>query len=142
MTATKRSEEPSRWFWWTLPIGLVFVAIGMHGIYQQHDATPPAEVARWFVGAGILHDALLAPLFVLVGFATTRFPTAARTPVRLALAASALLTSLAWPLVQGWGRRDANPSALPLDYSRNLVVSIAAIWLVAGVAIGVRLRRR
>ena len=140
MTATKPGEEPSRWFWVTLPIGLVFVAIGVHGVYQQRGATPPAEMARWFIGAGIFHDALLAPVFVLVGFATTRVPRAARTPMRLALAASALLTAFAWPLVQGWGRRDANPSALPLDYGRNLVVSLVAIWFVTAIAVAVRMR--
>jgi len=142
MTATKRREEPSTWFWLTLPIGLVFVGIGIHGLYQQRSAAPPAEVARWLAGAGILHDALLAPLFVVVGFATIRLPEVARTPVRLALAASALLTAFAWPLVQGWGRRTTNPSALPLDYGRNLVVSVLAIWFLAAIAVAVRLRRR
>ena len=116
------------------PIGLAFVASGCTAC-TSNAARLLRRNGAWFIGAGIVHDALLAPVFVLVGFATTRVPHAARTPIRLALAASALLTVFAWPLVQGWGRRAANPSALPLDYGRNLVVSLVAIWFVTAIAV-------
>jgi hypothetical protein len=142
MTASEPGEGPSRWFWVTVPIGLVFIGIGVHGLYQQRSATSPGELARWFFGAGVVHDALLAPVFVLVGFATTRLPSAARTPVRIALAASVLLVAFSWPLVQGWGRRASNPSALPLDYGRNLMVSLLVVGVITAVTIAVRAYRR
>jgi hypothetical protein len=96
---------------------------------------------RWFLGAGVVHDLLLAPMFVAVGLATRRLSDVARTPVRLALAASALLTVLTWPLVRGWGRRAANPSALPLDYGRNLLVPIGVVWTVTLISVIMRLQQ-
>ena len=124
-------REPNRWFWLTLPVGAVFVATGVDGILRQHDLTRPTDLARWFAGAGIFHDAVLAPALVGVGLVTARLPAAAHVPVRVALAASALVIAFAWPLVRGWGQREANPSALPLDYGRNLAVTLITIWLIA-----------
>jgi hypothetical protein len=65
-------------------------------------------------------------------------------PVRLGLATTGLLTLYAWPLVRGYGRAASNPTALPLDYSRNLVVSLIVTWTAVAAwiaAIAVRSRR-
>jgi len=36
---------------------------------------------------------------------------------------------VAFPLVAGYGRRSDNPSIQPLDYSRGLLITLAAVWL-------------
>jgi hypothetical protein len=61
--------------------------------------------------------------------------------LRLALAVTALVTAIAWPLVRGWGYRAANPSALPLDYGRNLVGVVVTVCVVALLAAVVRTTR-
>ena len=128
-------------FWTGVGVGAALVAVGLAGIWIDRADTHPAELVGWLGGAGIAHDAVLAPVVVVVAWASRRLPDAVRLPVQLALAMSGLLTLLTWPLVQGWGRSASVPSALPLDYGRNLLAMLAAIWLVTGVAVLVRLRR-
>ncbi|HMC70525.1 MAG TPA: hypothetical protein VKJ07_15320 [Mycobacteriales bacterium] len=138
-----QSPPPNRWFWAGLVAGLGFIAAGVRGLLHDHAATQPDDLVKWLLGAGVVHDAVIAPLVVALAWLTGRaVPVRARAPVRLGLIATAMLTLLTWPLVQGWGRRTANPSALPLDYGRNLVAVLAAIWLGAFVSITVRMRRR
>ena len=138
-----QSPPPNRWFWAGLVAGLGFIAAGVRGLLHDHTATQPDDLVKWLLGAGVVHDAAIAPLVVALAWLTGRaVPVRARAPVRLGLIATAMLTVLTWPLVQGWGRRSANPSALPLDYGRNLVAVLAAIWLGAFVSITVRMRRR
>jgi hypothetical protein len=101
---------------------------------MNSDATPPLGFARWFIGVAIVHDAFLAPAVLLIAWAIGRiFPRRAVVPVRLGLATTGLLVLYAWPLVRGYGRTESNPSALPLDYTRNLVISLLVIWLIVGI---------
>jgi hypothetical protein len=73
---------------------------------------------------------------------TRNLPAPIRTPARFALAVTALVTAIAWPLVRGWGYRAANPSALPLDYGRNLAGVLVAVWIVALIAAVLRTMSR
>ena len=76
----------------------------------------------------------LVPAVLLIAWTIGRIvPRRAVVPVRLGLATTGLLVLYAWPLVRGYGRSESNPSALPLDYSRNLVVSLLVIWLGVGI---------
>ena len=136
------ATTPDRWFWAGLVAGLGFIAAGARGLVHDHAATQPHDLLKWLLGAGVVHDAVIAPVVVVLAWTTGRvLPARARTPARLGLAATAMLTVFAWPLAQGWGRRTTNPSALPLDYGRNLVAVLIAIWLVVFVSITVRTRR-
>lgn len=128
-------------FWAGLAIGAGVVAFGLIGAWTDRADTHPIELAIWLAAAGIVHDAILAPAFVVAAVLTGRLPAWMRVPVRLALALTALLTVLAWPLVRGWGRVASDPSVLPLDYGRNLAVVVAAIWLVTAAFLVVRRRR-
>ncbi|TDC49712.1 hypothetical protein E1212_17235 [Jiangella ureilytica] len=137
---TQRS--PSGPFFWTcLVAGAGIVGYGLAGAWVDRADTRPADLAVWLAGSGIVHDALLAPAVVAVALATRWLPDVARLPVRLGLALSALLTLLFWPVVRGWGRSPSVPSALPLDYGRNLLLVLAGVWLAVGVVVVVRARR-
>ena len=135
-------RDADGWFWGGLVVGIGFIAAGVRGLLHDHAATRPDDLLKWFVGAGVVHDFAIAPLVAAAAWGTGRLLSPRlRTPVRLGLIATAMLTVLVWPLVQGWGRRAANPSALPLDYGRNLVAVVASIWLTVLVTITVRARR-
>lgn len=142
-TADGHTTTPPRsaGFWLGLVIGSAVIAYGVADLLHQSRTTNPAGLATWFGGAGVAHDAIIAPIAVGVGWATRRLSVAARVPVRLGLAASALLTLLVWPLVQGWGRSNALPSALPLAYGHNLVGALLAIWIAVAAATVVGLHR-
>ena len=118
-------------FWTSAVIGLLIMAFGVRGLFSDRSATPPRGFAQWFVGSAIVHDALIAPCAFAIAWAVGwALPRRAVIPVRLGLATSALLVAFAWPLVRGYGRRAANPTALPLDYGRNLVVALIVVWIV------------
>lgn len=133
-------------FWTAVALGWGMVLFGIVGLLKDSDATVPAGFGAWFIGLAIAHDAFLAPLVFIVAWAVGRvLPPMTVVPVRLGLATSALLTLYAWPLAGGYGKAASNPSALPLDYSRNLVVSLVVIWtgVVAWIAtIAVRARQQ
>jgi len=119
-------------FWSGLVVGAAVMTYGVVGLLGASAATQPDDLARFFIGAGVVHDAVLAPVVVVVGWLLARaLPPWVRPPVWFALAATGVLVAFSWPLVRGWGRRDANPSLLPFDYGRNLVVAVAVIWGVA-----------
>ncbi|RIQ20377.1 hypothetical protein [Jiangella rhizosphaerae] len=144
MTApvTTGQRTPSgRLFWTCLVAGAAVIGYGVVGAWGDRADTHPADLMVWLAGAGVAHDALVAPLVVVAAVATRRLPVAARLPARLGLALTALVTVVFWPVVRGWGRSPSVPSALPLDYGRNLLVVLALIWLVAGVVAAARWRR-
>jgi hypothetical protein len=89
------------------------------------------------------HDAVFLPVVIAVGAVIGRFvPVSARTIVRIALLVSLAVTVVALPFVGGRGRRPDEPSALPLNYGRGLVIVLAAVWLAAGVALAAGWWRR
>ena len=133
-------------FWATAVVGWGLILFGIRGLAMNRNATPALGFARWFIGLAVVHDALLVPAVLLIAWTIGRIvPRRAVVPVRLGLATTGLLVLYAWPLVRGYGRRESNPSALPLDYGRNLVVSLLVIWLGVGIwitATSLHLHRR
>jgi len=81
-------------------------------------------VLIFLVAVLVLHDGLWMPLVLLVG----RRVRGIGAIVATALAVTAL------PLALGLGRAADNPSALPLDYGRNLVLLLLAVAVVTAVA--------
>ncbi len=117
-------------------VGVAGIAYGLVGILGHRDATRPANLFGWFGAAGVTHDAILAPLSVAVGLATARLvPAVALPSVRVGLAFSGVLFAFTWPYVHGYGYRASNPSALPLDYSRNLLWALVVIWTAVAVRV-------
>lgn len=141
MNATADEDELGARFWACTAIGSAVLLVGVRGLWHDHLLSLHADWWRWFVGAGLVHDVAIAPLFVLVGALSRALAPRMRNAVRAGLGISTLLIVVLWPLVQGWGRRDAVPSALPLDYGRNLVVTLAVLWVVVLLAV-VRAYRR
>jgi hypothetical protein len=120
--------------------GLVLMGVGVSLLGDVRD---PTGVLLWLGGAVVLHDALIAPMVLLVGLVLVR--GGARGPVRGALLVAGALTAVALPVLLRPGRT-ANPSVLPLDYPRNWLIALAAVVALTGawvaVSRGVARRRR
>lgn len=128
-------------FWVGLAVGWAVMGYGVWGVLDESDLTRPPDLALWVVGAAIAHDALLAPVVAVVGVALAAvLPRWVRGPVRAALAVSGVVVLFAYPALRGFGRRQGNPSILPLDYQRNVLLVLAVVWVVAAVAAAVRRR--
>ncbi|MFC6083670.1 hypothetical protein [Sphaerisporangium aureirubrum] len=122
--------------------GGVLIVIGLAGLVVDARRTDPLGWALWIGGLVAAHDGVVVPLVVAAG----ALAGAAREPyrfwVRAALAVSAVLSLVALPMVLGIGRRADNPSLLPLDYGRGLLMVIGVIAVVAAVAVlATRLRK-
>jgi hypothetical protein len=84
----------------------------------------------------VVHDGVWLPLVLLAG----TLLKARRTPVRVAAIVAAALTMVALPLALGLGRTADNPSALPLNYGRNLVLVLLGVAAVTGIILAARAR--
>jgi hypothetical protein len=97
----------------------------------------------FLVGALVVHDGFLLPIFLLIGLVVHRLvPARSRGVVQAALIATAAVTFVAMPFVLGYGRLPDNPSALPRDYTAGYLIVLGAIWLTAAISIAVRHRHR
>jgi hypothetical protein len=127
-----------------LAVGMPVIAYGIRGILVDADDTHPAELARWVLGPAVVHDALLAPVALAVGWALRRVvPSFAWPAVRAGLLSTVVLCLVAWPLVRGYGRSASIPSLFPRNYGTGLAAALAVVWLGVAVwsALGWRLRR-
>jgi len=131
-------------FWIGVVIGGGVMAFGLRGLLDQVDTTSAAAIARWVIGADLVHDLLLAPIAILVGWAAGRaVPDRFRFPVQAALVATGVVLLIAWAPLRGYGRAVVpdNPSVQPLNYATAVVTILVLVWVAAGVAIAARLAR-
>ena len=139
MSAAPRPAGPR--FWITAAIGWAVIGWGVFGIFSNSLDTRPANLAKFVVGGALLHDLLIAPVVILAGVLLARsVPARARGPVQAALVVSAIVALFAWPLVRAYGLAANNPTSLPHNYGRNLLVILGLVWAVAAGAILLKLR--
>ena len=130
------------WRWLFLLPGLAAVVYGAHGLLTAGGQVPLRSWATWFVGSALLHDVVIAPLWMLLGWLSARFlPRAARPVVTVAAVVTGVLTLVALPFVLARGRDPLNPSFLPRDYGLTLLVVVLAVWVVAAVWAALAVRR-
>ena len=142
-TETDR-DRPGIAFWVGLLIGGAVMAYGIRGVLMDSRATDPSVLVQWVVGADLVHDLIVAPLVVAVGWAVTRtVPLVVRVPIQLGLVATGVVLVVGWAPLRGYGRATVpdNPSVQPLDYSTAVLTVLAAVWIVVAVWIAIRLVR-
>lgn len=129
-------------FWACAAAGLALVAFGLAGLLRDLSGPQLTSWAAVFLGGLLAHDLVVAPAVALLSLLVARrVPAPVRAPVQAGLVVSALVVAVAVPVVGGWGRLATNPSLLPQDYARNLLVVLACVWLVVA-ALAWRARRR
>lgn len=113
-------------------LGVLAMGWGLRGIVVEAERVHPRSFGTWFVGSLVAHDFVIAPLVFAVGaLLLPRVRPPYRACVQGALIVTGVLVLVSIPVVGGYGRRADNPSTLPLDYDRNLVVIVALVWAVA-----------
>ncbi|MEU9191817.1 hypothetical protein [Streptomyces hundungensis] len=105
--------------------GLALMILG--GVLVWDQATH-WDVLIWLAGAVVLHDGLIAPLVVAVGLLTGGLKN--RGLLRATLLTGGCLVLIALPLLLR-PLPTANPSVLPLDYPRGLLISLAVVVALA-----------
>lgn len=130
-----------RRFWISAAAGWVVMGFGLRGILENSLDTRPANLATFVVGGALLHDLVVAPLVILAGVAVARaVPRRGRAFVQAALVVSGIVALFSYPLVRAYGLAANNPTSLPHNYARNLLVVLGVVWAVAATALVLRLR--
>jgi len=132
-----------------LALGAAGVALALFGvlrIFQNEDRTNPRGLARWLIGAVILHDGVLVPTTMLVGLVLTHLlrPRLLRF-VQGALVVSGLITIIAIPLIDRRGSQPVVKALEQQNYGLHLAVLVGLVVGVTAIAYGgqvVRDRRR
>jgi hypothetical protein len=143
MTADPYLSDPSRpatsalrpwWRWLFVLPGLAAVLYGVYGLLTAGSRVPLGSWLTWFVGSALLHDVVIAPIWIGLGWLAGRLlPAAARPAIVVGAAVAGLLALIALPFVLGVGEDPANPSFLPRDYGRNLLLVDVGVLVIAGL---------
>jgi hypothetical protein len=128
-----------------LLIGALGVAMGSFGAlrFVQLDFEDIVNAVLWLAGGVVVHDAIIAPLTLLVTLVAGRLvPAPARTRVAVGLVVLATVTVTAIPVLGRWGARPDNPTLLDRNYVVGWLV-FAALVLLGMLLVGPlgRLRR-
>ncbi len=107
--------------------------IGAVGLLRHTDATPPSSYLRFLVGGDLVHDVVVAPVAVAIGFfVLRRLPVVARAPLRAVLFGTAVVVAIAWPGLRRYGRMRApdNATVQPLNYATSTLTAVAVVIAV------------
>ncbi|WP_299571889.1 hypothetical protein [uncultured Williamsia sp.] len=126
---------------------LVLAGIGMavYGVTLITDFTPRDQlsVLIWAIAGLLVHDAILAPTYSILGHAGSRLlPSTVWAPVLVATAATLVLVALAFPVLapRPAGERPMNATILDRPYGLGLTIAVVLIWVLAA-AVAVRNHR-
>lgn len=120
-------------------VGLALMGTGVALLVGDGDLP---GVLAWLAGVVLLHDLVVMPVVLAVGFLLVRGRF--RGPVRGALVVAGSLTAIASPVLLRTGT-PANSSVLPLPYLRNWLAALGMVAVVTAVLVLCRLvlcRRR
>jgi hypothetical protein len=126
-------------FWIGAVLGIGIMVFGIRGLFEDSRATQPLEFSKWFIGADILHDLVIAPVAALVGvFVARLLPRPWRLPVQAGLFASAIVLAVGWAPLRGYGRATAigNATVQPLDYSTAVATVVGVVWIIIACWLG------
>ena len=121
----------------------MFAVAARYAAVRSIDVRPTLWV-RWWVTAAVLHDAIVAPLAVAVGWAVVRFaPRIVKAPIQAGLILTAVVVAVSYPALRGYGRISSNPTYLPRHYGSGLLLALAVVWAACGAwALARAVRRR
>ena len=139
MTGSQRAGPSGPGFWLAVVAGWSVIVAASMWLMDQPLAHAP-DLGRFLAGLLVIHDLVLAPLVTAAGLVVARVvPARWRAPVQGGLVVTGMVALFAFPFVRGYGRRPDDPSALPVNYGRGLLIVLAMVTVVTG---GLTLRRR
>lgn len=112
-------------------IGWGVIGFGTLGLFHSAERTHPEVWIRWFIGAALVHDFIVAPTVFGVGALVlihVRAPY--RSIIQGAMITSGVIVLTTWPFLRGYGRRPDNISVLPNNYAFGLLIVLGIVWAV------------
>jgi hypothetical protein len=130
---------------WRIVLAIAGIALGAFGVFRLVTEIPPHSLlilVVWLVAALIIHDALLAPSVVGVGWLLRRFvPDRGRRYLQLALIMIAFVMVIAVPMILLRGSQPAVKALLLRDYGANLILIIGVTAMISLILYVLRVAR-
>jgi hypothetical protein len=130
---------------WRIILAVAGIALGAFGVFRLLSEIPTHSLlvlAVWLITALVIHDALLAPSVVEVGWLLRRYvPDRGRRYLQIALIMIALVTVIAVPMIFLRGSQPAAKALLLRNYGANLILVIAVIAVITLILYAVRVVR-
>lgn len=130
---------------WRIILVVAGLALGLFGIFRLTTEVPVANLVWlliWLVAALAIHDGLLSPFVVGLGWLLRRLvPDRARRHLQLAVIMAGLVMIIALPMIYLRGSQPAVKTLLLRNYAANLAVIIGLIAVSTLIAYAVRVAR-
>jgi hypothetical protein len=130
---------------WRIILVIAGVGLGLFGIFRLTTEVPLANLLWlliWLVAAVAIHDGILSPFVVGVGWLLRRLvPDRARRYLQVALIMSGLVTVIALPMIYLRGSQPAVKALLLRNYGANLALIVSAVAVVTLAVYAVRVAR-
>lgn len=124
--------RPGPLAWLVIGLGWLVLGVATLGVLRDERLGGSWSWATWVLGAALVHDLVVLPVVLGLGWTLTRLvPATWRTPLRSALIVAGIVTLSVWPIARRWGARADNPSILPLPVARNLAILVTVLVVVA-----------
>jgi hypothetical protein len=137
------SGRRGRLFWVSAAPGWAVIGWGVRWALHHHIDTRSGELGRFFIGGTVVRDFIFAPLVLSAGFGLARLvPGRSRAPVQAALLLCGCATVFTWPEIRDYARINHNPSSLPHNYTADVLVVTAAVFLAIAIVTAVAAVRR
>jgi hypothetical protein len=122
--------------------GLLLLAFGVFRLLTEIPTGSLIKLGIWLLAALIIHDLLISPAVVGVGWTLRRkVPDRGRRYLQAALIIIASVTVIALPMIALRGSQPPVKALLLRDYATNLALLIGLIAAITAVAYAVRVRR-
>ena len=130
---------------WRIMLAVAGIALGAFGVFRLVSETPVRSLlilALWLIAALVLHDAILAPSVVGVGWLLRRYvPDRGRRFLQLALIMGAFVIVIAIPMMFLRGSQPAEKALLLRSYGANLILLLIMIATVSLILYAVQVAR-
>lgn len=130
---------------WRILLAVSGITLGLFGVLRLLTQIPVGNLmvlAVWLVAAVVVHDGLLSPVILAVGWALARtIPPRARRYVQAACIAGGLIVAVAIPLILRAGKEPDSKAILRQNFGGNLTILLGLVAAVSLVLYAVRVAR-
>jgi hypothetical protein len=126
---------------WRIGLATLGLAVVVYSVGRLFTQIPPHSLmllAGWLIVALLIHDGLVSPAVVVVGWALRRLvPKRARRYLQAALIMSAIVTVIAVPMIYRANRQPPSKAILRQNFGTNLGLLLAAVAVATLIAYAV-----
>lgn len=116
-----------QWRYGLVAAGILVLLYGAWHLVAELPGNLP-DLALWMVGIVVIHDGLLSPLIVALGWILARtVPPRGRRYLQAALITGGLITIVAIPLIHRQGTQPVSKALLLQNYGGNLAILLGLV---------------